>query len=197
MIGRLDTETGEFSGKDIVYLFPDLANGIKGRFEDSKLVVGRPCIVVGAELDPIHDLLIPKVVERYVGTANDAKVKKDVSTRNRIYNLPMVPDVWETQRVEVRTSLTETEEGIDAGEGLFAKTKIRKGQIVALYNGVRQESIKNSSSDYRIRLSCETDLDIPAECKDVKTYCATLCHKANHSFSPNTRSVIYRKIASL
>ena len=187
MVGKLDPENDEFSGKNIIYLYPDLVNGIQGRFVDSKLIAGHICTVKGVELDPKCEMLIPKVLVENNDIASTIKIKRDVSTKNRISYSPLVPDAWEQQRVEVRTSLLETPEGIDAGEGLFAKTRIRKGQIVALFNGVRQESEKNSWSEYRIRLSGDTDIDIPAECTNIRNYCATLCHKANHSFAPNSR----------
>ena len=40
-------------------------------------------------------------------------------------------------------------------------------------------------SDYRIGLNVDLDLDIPDTCVDTAAYCATLGHKANHSFTPN------------
>ena len=40
-------------------------------------------------------------------------------------------------------------------------------------------------SDYRIGLNVDLDLDIPDTCVDTSAYCATLGHKANHSFTPN------------
>ena len=40
---------------------------------------------------------------------------------------------------------------------------------------------------FRIRLNAETDLDIPTNYRSLSDYCATLGHKANHSFRPNAR----------
>ena len=71
--------------------------------------------------------------------------------------------------------------GIDnSGQGLFAKGSLAAGDIVALFNGVRLKSSRDSEgdwSDYRIRLNGETDIDIPDEFKDLSKYCATLGHK--------------------
>lgn len=44
---------------------------------------------------------------------------------------------------------------------------------------------RRSHSDYRIRLNGDFDLDIPEELTSIEEYCATLAHKANHSFEPN------------
>ena len=45
-------------------------------------------------------------------------------------------------------------------------------------------------SDYRIRLNAEIDLDLPNGFQNLSKYCATLGHKANHSFLPNVEWVI-------
>ena len=183
LVGELDEESGEFTGKNIIYLYPDLINGIKGRFLESKLISGYTCRVQEAQIDNKTGILIPEAVNNDINGCRDTKIKRDVSTYNRISKSPLVPDEWERSRVEVRKSLVETSEGIDAGEGLFAKCKLLKGEIVALFNGVRQPSENNSFSVYRIRLNGEIDLDIPDECISIENYCATQGHKTNHSFS--------------
>ena len=87
--------------------------------------------------------------------------------------------------VEARASRA----GVDAGEGLFAKTDLARGQVIALFNGIRKQFMKSEgfTSDYVIRLNSQIDLDIPNEYKDLKNYCATIGHKANHSFLPNAK----------
>ena len=187
LVGKLDKESGEFTGKDVLYLYPDLISGIQGQFEDSKLIAGYNCTVEYVELDKESGVLIPKVTKLQCDTMNNFTVKRDVSTSKRISKTPLIRDEWEKQKVEVRGSEVKTEDGLDAGEGLFAKAKIENGQVVALFNGVRQQSEKNSTSDYRIRLNGDTDIDILDEFKDTKNYCATLGHKTNHSFTPNCR----------
>ena len=49
----------------------------------------------------------------------DKKLKRDISTHERISKSPLHPDEWERSRVEVRRSLIETVDGLDAGEGLL------------------------------------------------------------------------------
>ena len=187
MVGELDKESEEFSGRNILYLYPDLTSGIRGRFVDSKLITGQTCTVQDAELYNETGMLILKLLENNCDISAMTKIKRDESTHTRISKNPMVRDEWEKLRVEVRTSSIDTPDGLDAGEGLFAKCKIGKEQIVALFNGVRQEAINDSSSEYRIRLRVDTDIDIPIEYKDINKYCATSGHKTNHSFRPNSR----------
>ena len=187
MVGELDKESEEFSGRNILYLYPDLTSGIIGRFVDSKLITGHTCTVQDSEINDETGMLILKVLENKCDVSAMTKIKRDVSTHTRISKNPLVRDEWEKLRVEVRTSLIDTPDGLDPGEGLFAKCKIGKEQIVALFNGVRQEAINDSSSEYRIRLTVDKDIDIPIEYKDINSYCATLGHKTNHSFRPNSR----------
>ena len=187
MVGELDKDTNEFNGRNVLYLYPDLTTGIIGRFIDSKLIGGHTCNVQAADVNDETGILIPTILDTSNDRTSMAKIKRDISTHTRISRTPLVPDEWEQRRVEVRTSLIDTPDGIDAGEGLFAKCKIRKEEVVALFNGVRQESEKDSSSVYRIRLNGDTDLDIPIECENTNNYRATLGHKTNHSFHPNSR----------
>ena len=83
---------------------------------------------------------------------------------------------------------------LDHCEGLYLRKDVKSGQIVSLFNGIRCQSSRNDNGiigepnyDYRIRLNGEIDLDIPLNCIDLDQYCATLGHKANHSFTPNCK----------
>ena len=66
-------------------------------------------------------------------------------------------------------------------------------------------SLHEDWSDYKVHFNTELDIDIPEDMRRYQTlitiisekliflnsridqYCATLAHKANHSFTPNTR----------
>ena len=191
LVGTLDSYTEEFSGRDVIYLYPDLINGIQGRFEGSRLVAGYHCRVERIEFDPETGLLKPCVAVNESERNQKCKIKQDVSTNITISQTPLAPDAWEAPKVEVRMSHVQAIDGVETGEGLFTKMHIKKNHIVALFNGVREMSVKDNAgrrpSEYRIRLNGETDIDIPDEYKDLKKYCATLGHKANHSFEPNGR----------
>ena len=118
-------------------------------------------------------------------------IKRDVSTNSIIGKYPLHPDLWESDLVEVKTSFC----GPTAGQGLFLKRNVQEGEIVALFNGLRYLSSRNNCQDdspdknfdYRIRLNGDTDIDIPPQYTSLENYCATLGHKANHSFSPNAK----------
>ncbi len=75
-----------------------------------------------------------------------------------------------------------------AGEGLFARVDLRRGQLVALYNGIRVQSDGRHDeewSGYRVRLNGQWDIDVPPEeVAAAGGYRATLGHKANHAFAP-------------
>ena len=69
----------------------------------------------------------------------------------------------------------------------MAKTGIRSGQVCSLCNGVRQHHDDNVGwSDYRIACGEDMDLDIEQDRTSVGRYRATLAHKTQHSFSPNS-----------
>ena len=103
----------------------------------------------------------------------------------------MIPDLFESRMVEVKSSGL----GTNAGQGLYSKVNIHKGQIIALYNGIRIISCKNDTSsnqknyDYRLKLNGDIDMDIPQCYIQLDQYCATLGHKTNHSFEPNSKWV--------
>ena len=60
---------------------------------------------------------------------------------------------------------------------------------MALFNGVRKREVIGivpEMSDYKIGLTRTVDLDIPKGVESAENYCATLAHKACHSFSYNS-----------
>ena len=84
-----------------------------------------------------------------------------------------------------------------AGDGLFALRDIPEKTLISYYNGIRLmpgESYTTTSCNYQIYVDwLNTDespyIDIPKECVDADSYCASLAHKANHGFKPNCRYV--------
>ena len=85
------------------------------------------------------------------------------------------------------------------GEGVFLKTDVVAGTVVAFYNGIRVTKADDSSwgdCSYRIFIKNEESeeaddeydiLDIPPEFRGTNSYSATLAHKINHSFRPNCK----------
>lgn len=187
MLGRVDPETELFCGKGIIFIYPDLETTILCRYENGAMVSGYMCQLEEVSVDTETFMLSLRISEKTFGP----RLKCDVSTDSVISKFPLVPDLWEAQLVEVKNS----EIGQHAGQGLYLKRDVEEGQIVALFNGIRCQSSRNNSKDkspdqsydYRIRLNGDTDIDIPPFCTSLQQYCATLGHKANHSFSPNAK----------
>ena len=76
------------------------------------------------------------------------------------------------------------------GEGLYARRDIPSESLVCLFSGSRKRHFRNDDwdwSDYCIKLDENCSIDIPDHYIPVKHYCATLAHKACHSFTPNSR----------
>ena len=86
-------------------------------------------------------------------------------------------DLWDIIHVYVAPSRVEF-----AGEGLFARRHIKKGSLVAVFNGARKRKFgrdltSEESSDYCIKVDTSVSLDIPDFYIPVKHYSATLAHK--------------------
>ena len=65
---------------------------------------------------------------------SSAVFRYDPSTCMRISRDPLLEDPYEQDTVYVAQSGIAT----DAGEGLFAKRNLRKGELVALFSGLRE-----------------------------------------------------------
>ena len=98
-------------------------------------------------------------------------------------------DFYESEHVFCKLS-----EIPNASDGLFAKKAIDKNTVIAYYNGLyikSGENYKNGSDDYQIYMDwSNTDhsdyIDVPSNAQSLDSYRASLGHKANHSFNPNS-----------
>jgi hypothetical protein len=102
---------------------------------------------------------------------------------------PLLADPYETARVYVAPSTIA-----GAAEGLFAETDLPSEEIVAFYTGclVAQNSVDSrpwARNANTISLTTTVAIDVPAPWDSVAVYCASLGHKANHTFAhpPNAR----------
>ena len=180
LIGSLENENIVY-GEQCFFLYPDLTTALCGVFDRGRMVASHSVQLSGV----YHDLGIP--VPAFHKMMKKVTYRYEPATSLCITKNPLVRDPYEERYVYVKTSQVPF-----AGEGLWAKSKISKGQVVAFFNGVRQrhlcgvKSVKVSWSDYRI--SCEKDLDLDIQTQDerIKDYCATLAHKTCHSFNPNS-----------
>ncbi|XP_023325497.1 histone-lysine N-methyltransferase SETD7 isoform X2 [Eurytemora carolleeae] len=184
LVGNLDS-TGQFTGTDIAYLFPDLKTALLGEFIQGELVSAHPAEINGFKY--INDVLVPSFE-----STSDKIYKRWIST-NKDFSCPYhLVDPYESKVVTVKASGME-----GAGEGLFAKVDIDAGTIVSYYNGLRLcvgESIDGELDETGYAIYLESNLrkdkdakhlDIPTKYQSCKTYTASLAHKLNHSFNPN------------
>ena len=90
------------------------------------------------------------------------------------------------------------------GEGMFAKRDLDEGSIISVYGGFvvkysKEQLLWNHTCDNRfknlLQLNVTHYLDLPAPpYDDISVYRASLGHKINHSFKPNTKYVDCKSI---
>ena len=81
----------------------------------------------------------------------------------------------------------------------FFRKKIEKNTIIAFYNGIRilpnsSESKTWDEDGYKIfdpSTKPNGTIDIPTKFRELSNYSASLAHKTNHSFIPNTEFVVF------
>jgi len=181
--GSVDSD-GQLTGDNIAYIYPDFKMAIKGKFKDGLLVEGYQCQLEGCYLD--RGVQVPV----FSKTFGPAYQYEEPSIKNIALN-PLLRDPWEDIRVCVGPSNLP-----QGGEGLFAKRAFAMKEVIALYNGIKIKTSTYASehmprSDYRIRLNGDLDMDIPHGFQSTNQYCATLAHKANHSFMPNCEWTLF------
>ena len=182
-----DSETEAESlhhGTEQLFIYPDLITAIQGQFSHGRLVSGRLSHVRKFSLTGV----IPEVeVDVSVGAGDLYHYQPAGSLC--ISRSPLLRDPLECRTVFV----SQSRAGAEAGEGLFAKTDLARGQLCALFNGVRQRRLTGQYfqqpdwSDYRIGCGAETDLDILPGQERLENYRASLGHKVCHSFNNNCR----------
>ena len=180
--GVLYSDTSQFSGNNIVYVYPDNRQGqniktliaivfsrtaLKGHFDKAEMVSSSFCEVVWQtcsktfmiveNLDPCKEIF-----------------EYSPATKILFCSSPLQSDPYEEQLVEVKDSLI-----VDAGQGLFAKKDVEQGTVISFYNGVRVDHDEDdtSPSDYNIAFDTTHDIDVPDDMASTETYKATLAHK--------------------
>lgn len=177
LFGVVD-KLGQFNGNDIVYAYPDGVTFLKGRFRKGDMVQARMARYhgYGDKDNPFS----------YHVTNRNVTFKRDVSTSTRISSEPLLTDPLEDLRVFVKASNIE-----DGGEGLFAKVSAASDEVMSFYNGIRISHAEADGRDWSsnsntISLDDHTVIDVPEDLSDTNVYRASLGHKANHSFTPNS-----------
>merc|ERR1719422_534528 len=176
LIGNKDAE-GKLTDPNAVYLYPGFLLGISGSFQAGKLVTGRECVPskVKYEVLGLPTLTMTPLTNSRLITFESPGTHIPAKHCN-------LRDLWDLFHVYVKPSAVD-----GAGEGLFSRRDIKKGQLVALFNGARKRHFRNESfewSDYCIKLDESCSIDIPDYYISVDHYSAPLAHKACHSFNP-------------
>lgn len=178
LFGCVD-KNGKLTGKNIMYAYPDEETFLKGTFKDGEMVDAQLAFYNG-----IGDKFNP---HSYNKVKDSFHFNKDVSTNTSISKNPLQTDPYEQKRVFVKKSII-----LDAGEGLFSSIDASEGEVMSFYNGIRltHQIVDDrdwSFNDNTISLNQETVIDVPKELSSTNSYCASLGHKANHSFRPNCK----------
>ncbi|CAF91934.1 unnamed protein product, partial [Tetraodon nigroviridis] len=176
VFGELN-ENEEMTGESIAYIYPDRRTALYGSFVDGELIMARLATVT----------CIGNGRPRFEISPNSPVYSSDKSTPTCIATHTLLPDPYESQRVFVADSLIK-----GAGQGLFAKVDAEANTVMSFYNGVRITHTEVDSRDWAlngntISLDEDTVIDVPQPFDAVKIYCASLGHKANHSFTPNCK----------
>ena len=120
--------------------------------------------------------------------------KRDISTSDFVTVSPTLRDPYESSIIEVRESKLP-----GAKDGIYAKKLIKEDTVIAFYHGIKlppnyKEEESWEANGYKIfdpSNSPQGTLDIPEEYRSTSQYCASLAHKTNHSFSPNSQFLVY------
>ncbi|XP_060003647.1 histone-lysine N-methyltransferase SETD7 isoform X2 [Lagenorhynchus albirostris] len=174
LVGEVN-EDGEMTGEKIAYVYPDERTALYGKFIDGEMIEGKLATLLSTEEGRPHFELMP----------GSSVYHFDKSTSSCISTNALLPDPYESERVYVAESLISS-----AGEGLFSKVAVGPNTVMSFYNGVRITHQEVDSRDWTLNgntlsLDEETVIDVPEPYNRVSKYCASLGHKANHSFTPN------------
>ena len=170
---------GLFHGTANTYTYPIVANKViqfRGEWRDGGM----------------HDTRL-YVDNQAVG---DTTYADDESTLGSpIANQPLLPDPYEHHTVYVAPSSL----GPQAGEGLFARVDLPAGVCVSFYNGLKQTEAETERRHWRFNGNCIAldeaagiDIDVPQHLATLGRYCASLGHKANHTFDKQRQNCEYQ-----
>ena len=120
--------SGQFTGHDITFVYPDFLTGLRGEFEQGVLRDATTVDIVGERCnDGIKELLVETA-------ANDGNVRWIKEEANHTYaeKHQQVMDPYERKSVYVGDLLIP-----GSGEGLFARRSFLPGDIVSYFSGTK------------------------------------------------------------
>jgi len=189
VVGRVDEE-GRLSGNKIAYVYPDFKTALVGTFKEGELVSAQEAELTGSLMD-YGCIQVPIFSEPKGGSFT-----REISTFDFVTSTPMLRDPYESRTVEVRPSRVP-----GAEDGLFSRCAVPPNTVLAFYNGIK---LRGGEGDPN-RLTWDEDsykifdpsrvpdgtVDIPKQFRSYANYCASLAHKTNHSFVPNSEFVVF------
>ena len=202
IVGKVDCH-GHLTGDNIAYIYPDYQTALLGTFENGVLIEARQSEVVGVTED-VTGVLVPELSKPW----GEVHVRQSsIDTKFGLH--PTLRDPYESRLVEIQGSEIE-----GAAEGLFALQDIEVNTVVAFYNGCKAnledyDPETWETNNYKIfdpKDMPDGTIDIPVWAQVRKryfkpftnlnfqsssAYCATLAHKTNHSFLPNSQFLIF------
>ena len=181
--GQVD-EYGHLSGDDIIYIYPDFNTCLCGTFDKGKMVAGWITHIAGVDFSDVIPVVKVDMIDKTGPVFSFSPATNTHLTVER-----HLGDPYENSFVCVKTSTVR-----GGGEGLFAKKNIPEGTFVSFYHGLlcqQGEISPNETSDYMIYLDWNLapnspSMDLPSDCWSTANYTASLAHKTNHSFHPNS-----------
>jgi len=189
-VGRVD-ENGKLSGCGLAYIYPDFRTALVGTFKEGEMVFTQAAHISGLTTEN-SCIMVPSFTEQ----PNGRLFRREISTVDFVTSSPTLRDPYETTTVVVRKSQVE-----GADDGIFARKAIPKNTVIAFYNGVKVGEKTEDNQDggwdadsYKIFDPSNTPhgtIDILEKYRSTTIYCATLAHKTNHSFIPNSEFVVY------
>ncbi len=169
-------DQGERNDRDETFLYPDYATALTGRWSSKKqkkhgdhaAVPDAAAVVVDlAMCDGVLTLTLKTASGESVTSSSDQsetdEEKKQEDKGCAICDRPLIRDPYESRHVSVRKSLIP-----GAGEGLFCLQPIRRGRIVAYFNGVVTPRLRCEQSEYSIAFDEDSVLDIPSHCRSIE-----------------------------
>ena len=192
LYGKLDSE-GKFSGENISFIYPDFLTGLRGIFKNGVLHSAKAVDVVAERCNNgVKELKLKT-------SAQSPDVRWERAVGTKYGKNPRVMDPHERKSVYVGQSTKPR-----ANEGLFARRKFTRGDLVSYYGGERQflsdivypnmtaEEVANATM-YTLALGDNMQgllVDVSQKFARITEYRTTLGHKANHKFQ--THNTVYQ-----
>lgn len=208
--GEPDAE-GRLTGPNITFIYPDFETGLRGTFEDGRLVAGLAVRITGRRCR--GGLMEIRTRPSRSATAGDPlrPWRRETFPGEHVRANARRMDPFERRAVYAAPSLIP-----GANEGVFAKRDFLPGQLVSYFVGLLTieanflfDNLTASEYDearaYYFNLGSHSPnvwglskdivLDIPVDLRTVEAFRTTLAHKTNHKFEGNTEfDVIFHPV---